>query len=624
MNDQDATMSVAQTLRASLRLLSKRDRRLLLLVTLIQMATAFLDLGGILLLGIVAALSLSILAGTTPPEIVERALSLMGLGDVDPIVATGILGGAAALLLLSKSGISIYLTRRVLQFLANRQAMVSGRLASGLLSRPLLQVQRRSSQETAYALTSGASSATLIVIGQSVIAVTEATLLIVLSIGLLVVDPIVTVFTLIFFLLLAVLLHRIVAAWAGRLGRRGMNADIQSTEAVQEALRTYREVTVSNRRPLYVSRFQDLRWQAASVQSDLSFMGMLPKYIFEAGLVVGGGLLVVSQLIFKDATGAVATIAIFLVAGSRVVPSILRLQGALLTVKSASGAAKPTLDLDAELRESIENPEETSLEVPLDNEVLREMLNQNHDGFDPVVRVSGVSVTFPGSGQPALVDVSLNTTAGKSLALVGPTGAGKSTLADVILGVLVPDEGSVSVSGMTPAEAVSRWPGAIGYVPQEVAMANGSIRQNVALGLPEGAIDDDRVWEALDRAHLSEYLRSSREGLETRIGEHGIKLSGGQRQRLGMARALYTRPKLLVMDEATSALDAETEQAIVDTLVGLEGSVTTITIAHRLATIRHCDEVIYLDSGLVHARGKFEEVRSQVPNFDRQAELLGL
>jgi ABC-type multidrug transport system fused ATPase/permease subunit len=403
-----------------------------------------------------------------------------------------------------------------------------------------------------------------------------------------------------------------------------MNAEIQSIEAVQEALRTYREVTVSNRRPLYARRFQDLRWQAASVQSDLSFMGMLPKYIFEAGLVVGGGLLAVSQLILKDATGAVATIAIFLVAGARVVPSILRLQGALLTVKSASGAAKPTLDLDAELRESIENPEETSLEVPLDNEALREMLNQNHDGFDPVVRISGVSVTFPGSGKPALVDVSLNTTAGKSLALVGPTGAGKSTLADVILGVLVPDVGSVSVSGMTPSEAVSRWPGAIGYVPQEVAMANGSIRQNVALGLPEGAIDDDRVWEALDRAHLSEYLRSSREGLETRIGEHGIKLSGGQRQRLGMARALYTRPKLLVMDEATSALDAETEQAIVDTLMGLEGSVTTITIAHRLATIRHCDEVLYLDSGFVRARGKFEEVRSQVPNFDRQAELMGL
>jgi ATP-binding cassette subfamily C protein len=164
----------------------------------------------------------------------------------------------------------------------------------------------------------------------------------------------------------------------------------------------------------------------------------------------------------------------------------------------------------------------------------------------------------------------------------------------------------------------------VAYVPQDVAMANGTVRENVALGLPVEIIDDDWVWDALNRAHLGEFLRDSREGLDTVIGENGIKLSGGQRQRLGIARALYTRPKLLVLDEATSALDAATEQAIAKTLQELEGTVTTVTIAHRLATIKHCDLVVYLEGGRAQAQGSFSEVRALAPQFDRQAQLLGL
>jgi ABC-type multidrug transport system fused ATPase/permease subunit len=155
-------------------------------------------------------------------------------------------------------------------------------------------------------------------------------------------------------------------------------------------------------------------------------------------------------------------------------------------------------------------------------------------------------------------------------------------------------------------------------------MVTGSVRENVGLGLPREAIDDGWVWEALERAHLAQFLKESREGLDTLIGEHGIKLSGGQRQRLGVARALYTKPKLLVLDEATSALDAETERAIAATLRGLEGAVTTVTVAHRLATIRHCDLVVYLEGGQIIASGDFDEVRRMAPNFDQQAHLLGL
>ena len=158
-----------------------------------------------------------------------------------------------------------------------------------------------------------------------------------------------------------------------------------------------------------------------------------------------------------------------------------------------------------------------------------------------------LTLTFPtpAPSTPALTAVSLDLPAGESLAIVGSTGAGKSTLADLILGVLIPDAGVTLIGGLTPAEALANWPGAVAYVPQDVAMANGTVRENVALGLPAEIIDDDWVWDALNRAHLGEFLEDSREGLDTVIGENGIKLSGGQRQRLGIARALYTRPKLL-------------------------------------------------------------------------------
>jgi ABC-type multidrug transport system fused ATPase/permease subunit len=155
-------------------------------------------------------------------------------------------------------------------------------------------------------------------------------------------------------------------------------------------------------------------------------------------------------------------------------------------------------------------------------------------------------------------------------------------------------------------------------------LANASIRENVALGLPHQYIDDDLVWDALERAHLGDYLRQQRNGLDTTIGEHGLRLSGGQRQRLGIARALYTRPKLLVLDEATSSLDAETEEAITQTLKELEGNVTTIVIAHRLSTVRDVDQIVYLESGRMLAAGNFEEVRRKSPAFDRQVNLMGM
>ena len=617
-------MTVRQAIRASLGLLTQRDRRLLALITAVQMSTAFLDLFGILLIGLVTALSLSIMSTVPQPTIVQSALDTLGLNEADPTNIALALAVIAGILLISKSVLNMLLTRRILRFLANRQAMVSGRLAAGLLARPLLQVQQRSSQETVYTLTSGVHAATLQVLGQATVALSEIFLLVVLAVGMFAISPVVSLFAIVFFSIISFTLQKILAGRATRIGQRSSKITIQQVATVQEALRTYREAAVSQRRGLYVQRFQDLCWRGAVNSTEMQFVGMIPKYVLEIALVCGAGLLAASQLLTQDLSAAVAVIAVFLAAGSRIVPSILRLQGAAITVRSASGQATPTYELARELDLAKLTTASAESFGSIDPMTIQSRLEKGHQGFDGSIQISDAYVSYPGTSAPALAAVSLSLSAGSSLALVGATGAGKSTLADLILGVLMPDEGTALIGGLTPAEALATWPGAVSYVPQDVAMANGTVRENVALGLPVEIIDDDWVWDALNRAHLAEFLRDAREGLDTVIGEHGIKLSGGQRQRLGIARALYTRPKLLILDEATSALDAETEQGISQTLQELGGNVTTVTIAHRLATIRHCDLVVYLEGGRVQTQGSFSEVRAAAPQFDKQAQLLGL
>jgi len=616
-------VNMRQSVKAALALLSRRDRRILILLIGIQASLALLDLIAIALLGIVVTLSASALTGATP-VVGSTVLDVNRISNTDPLTLSLVLALVAGALLVTKSTISFLLTRRTLRFLANRQAMVSGKMTADLLARPLLFIQRRSSQETAYALTSGVNETILGILGNAVIIASELALVVVLIVGLSVVDLLVTVFTIVFFVLVGLALHKILANWAGRLGAQLSQVEVASYSTVQEVLRTYREVTVVGRRNMYVDRIRGLRWQAAAVQADLQIVNQVSKYVFEIALVFGGGLLAISQLLTRDATAALSVIVVFLAAASRMMPSLLRMQSSSLSIRSSAGTAEFTLGLAKELEKEQREGRRT---ITLDSETrwrVESGVREGHPNFIPEVRLAEVGLTYPHATEPAISGITLNVNSGTSLALVGSTGAGKSTLADLILGVLVPDTGTVTIGGQEPSVAIAQSPGAITYVPQDIPVVNGTIRDNVSLGLPQDLVLDDRIWEALERAQLAVFLTDQREGLGTVVGEHGMRLSGGQRQRLGLARAFYTRPKLIVLDEATSALDAETEHAVSKTLVDMDGDVTLIIIAHRLATIRHCDQVAYFEHGHMAAIGTFEEVRDRAPDFDRQAQLLGL
>jgi ABC-type multidrug transport system fused ATPase/permease subunit len=490
--------------------------------------------------------------------------------------------------------------------------VISTNLISRLLAQPLLKIQERTFQDSIFSITSGVNSITLGVIGTSVILISDISLLIIMTAGLFLVDPLVALSSIFVFASIGIAIYLLLHNRAESLGREESSLTIQSNEKILEVLDSYRESVVRNRRDYYVREVGKMRLRSANVLAELAFMPNVSKYVIEATVVLGALAISAVQFITQDAARAVATLVVFLAAGTRIAPAVLRVQQGALTIRSSLGVATPTLSLISDLTNV--NPMEKVTDLPI----------TSHDNFVGSISLRNVSLTYPGNPHPSLHNVNLEIPEGLSVALVGPSGAGKTSVVDVILGVIMPTEGEIVLSGMQPLECVQAWPGAIGYVPQNVSIINGTVRENIALGFPRDSATDELVNQSVSIAHLSELIESFPDGIDTQVGERGGRISGGQRQRLGIARAMFTRPKLLVLDEATSALDGESEAIISATISALKGDVTVLMIAHRLSTVRQADLVIYMADGRVVAQGTFGEVRAQVPDFDKQASLMGL
>ena len=238
------------------------------------------------------------------------------------------------------------------------------------------------------------------------------------------------------------------------------------------------------------------------------------------------------------------------------------------------------------------------------------------------ISLDGVTFTHSGKEAPTINSVSLEVPSGSYAAIVGPSGAGKTTLVDLMLGLYEPDSGRILLNNLSPLELRQRIPGLISYVPQKPGLVSGTLANNVALGLRDESIDEELVWSALRKAQLGQLVESLPQGIYSSLGSHSDALSGGQIQRLGLARALYTEPRLIILDEATSALDAATEASIAEAIQNLGSETTVVVIAHRLSTIQHADVVHVVDDGHVLASGKFKDVRKRVPMIEEYVKLM--
>ncbi len=596
----------------SFHMLDPKDRLKVGAIAVLQVFSGLLDLAGVVVIGALGALSVNGIQSRQPGNRVTKFLETLHLDSFSFQSQVALLGLAAAFLLISKTIVSVFLTRRTLFFLSRRSAGITSKLLAKVLNQPLLWIQKRTHQQTLFSITDGVSAIMVGVIGNIVGLVSDLSLLILMMIGLFAVDPLIALGTLGTFSTIGGILYLLLHKRAQHLGTKSSRLAVSSNESIIEALSLYRELVVRNRRDFYSRKISKIRFEYSDTLAEAAFMPNISKYIIETTVVIGALGLSALQFKTQNATQAVATLSVFMAAGLRIAPAVLRVQQAALSFRGAIGIASPTFEMIDYLndKESI---------VPSNDRVISE-----HDGFCAEIKMKNVSLTYPGREAKALNSVNLEVYPGEFVAIVGPSGAGKTSLVDVLLGVLNADSGDVTIGGLSPAEAVKNWPGAIAYVPQDVLIVNGTVKENVALGFPDEIVKDDQVLHALQLAQLSKFLENQPSGILTEVGEKGSKVSGGQRQRLGIARAVFTNPKLLVLDEATSSLDGETESNISDSIQALKGQVTVVMIAHRLSTVRNADQVIYMNQGQVISSGKFEAVRKEVPDFDHQAQLMGL
>jgi len=600
------------TLSKCFDLLSKQDRRKLGIMAGLQLFLSLLDLLGVGLIGVVASLAVNGIGSSAPGSRIGQFLELLRISNFSLQTQTAILGVSAVLVMVSRTLLSIFFVRKTLFFLSRRGAAISSELFSKVISQSLQGIQRHTRQEYVYSLTFGVEVITLRILAQFVTLVSDGSLMIVMAIGLLFVDPIMAASSFLMLGGVSYILYRMMHERATRLGLLNSQTDIESREKVEEAISTFREISVKNRQNFYATNFSESRSRIAEILAENNFMPYMSKYVIESTVVLAALFMSAAQFFLSDAVHAVSTLAVFLAAGTRIAPAVLRLQQGAIQISSGIGTANSTLAMIQELQ-SIS----TSVGAVQD-------FSKKHDGFIPEIEIKNISLMYEGANNLALNDVSISIPAGKTVAIVGPSGAGKTSLIDVLMGVVVPKDGEVRISNHSPSDAIARWPGAIAYVPQEINISNGTIGYNVALGYLQSEVSEEDIHSAIETAQLRDVIKDLPLGIETPVGDKGSKLSGGQRQRLGIARALLSRPKLLVLDEATSALDGKSELDVSDAIRNLKGSITVVLIAHRLSTVRDADIVVYLDRGKVIAQGSFEEIRSLVPDFDQQAVLMGL
>ena len=600
------------TLGRSFYVLPKNDRRKLFAVVVFQIFLGLLDLAGVAIFGVLGALAVTGVGSRTPGNRVSAFLETLGLSGFNLQWQATILAILATALLIGKTIFSVLFIRRTMFFLSRRGALISSLLVSRLLAQPLQVIQQRTMQQNLFAVTGGVGTITLGVLGTAVVLVSDISLLLIMLIGLFLVDATMAVSALVVFGGIGYLLYRLMNVRARLLGINQSELNIGSNERILEVLGSYRESVVRNRRNYYAMKIGQQRLELANNSAEMAFMPNISKYVIEITVVLGSLCITAMQFALQDAAHAVAVLSVFLAASTRIAPAVLRVQQGALQIRGSLGSANPTLELI----------EQIGIQDSLDEE--NSILNLEHAGFVGSIELSNIRLTYPGKEKPAISEINITISNGESVALVGPSGAGKTTLVDVLLGVLTPDCGSISISGTEPLWTFAKWQGAVSYVPQDVIISNGTVRENVSLGFPIELATDKIVWRALEIAQLSEFVKELPLGLDTRVGDRGTKISGGQRQRLGIARAMFTQPMLLVLDEATSSLDGETESNISDSIRDLHGKVTVVMIAHRLSTVRHADRVIYMNNGRIQAQGTFEEVRKAVPDFDRQAALMGL
>lgn len=599
-------------LKLCLDLLDGKSRKQYVLAIIAQSLLGFLDLLGVALLGVIGALTVRGVQSREPGDRVQRLLDFLHLSNFSFQGQIAILGLFSVLSLILKTLLSMKINRSVLAFLGKISSKVANTLISKGLNQKATFLEAQGSQSLQWAFGVGVSTLSIGVLGSVAAIVSDFSMLIIIFTGVLVLDPFTALTSTSIFLISGSLLYLFLRGKASDFGRKIADNSIESHSLFLQVFSSFREIYIQNKQFYYVNKLGKLRSEIEHLAAKQAFLPYASKYVLEISLTAG--TFIISALVFlkDDSSAAIASLALFLGAGSRIGPGLLRIQQSLLTIKAGLAFASPTISLIKELKDTEPVVESRTVD------------KEDLTNLDLRIKVEGLSFRYDNSNTDALSDIDFSIEAGETIAVVGPSGAGKTSLIDLILGIHSPTAGKITISNMRPEVFISRYPGIFGYVPQKISIFNATLCENIALGINPEEIVDTEVNEALVKVGMGEFVTSLPLGIRTKLLDSGSNLSGGQIQRLGIARALFSNPKILVLDEATSALDGISEAQIAKTISGLKGSVTVIMIAHRLSSVRNANKVLYIENGKLLAVGSFEDIREKIPAFNDQAKLMGL
>lgn len=508
---------------------------------------------------------------------------------------------------IAKSCLAMVIRWWTLGFVSRRMVDASADLMRYYLHAPYSLHVRRGSADLLRRVNDAMSNVFGTILMPAVSIVTDAVTIAGMTIALLFAAPVPTLVAVVIFGAGGFALQRYTKKTIERASWAITDANLVAMRYALQSFGGIKEIKLRNEQDIFVGVYAEAKMDSAMQGRIITFLADFPKYAMETLFVIGIGAMTAVVFAQEPSASALGILALFAVAGFRVMPGTVRMVASLNTIRSGS----PALDL-------VENDVKKMRATPPERIVVSEAL--------PLVKeleLSSVGFRYDDADTDVLRECNLRIPSGSSLALVGSSGAGKSTLVDVILGLQTPTTGHVYADGVDTTICRRQWQAGIAVVPQDVFLLDTSLEENIRFSphVADAQKDAARLQEAIAHAQLDELVAALPDGLATQVGERGTRLSGGQRQRIGIARALFRNPQLLILDEATSALDNETEHRVSETVRALHGDVTLVIVAHRLSTVRHCDQIALLSGGRVAAVGTFDELRNVNEEFARLVEL---
>lgn len=560
------------------------------------------------LLAVMDVVALMLLAITLSAGISGGHISLPLVGRFNPS-ALGWLIGILSVVVIGKSAAAILLQWQATRRFATYEVSVGNHLFSAYVRAPWIERIHENTGRVIQMVQNGIATVNT----GFLLPITTLPSMIVTSVGVIAViflnQPITAVIITAYLGGIAALQYYVLGRKVRQASRIVRDSTINVSGLISGMASALKEITLRDKAAEVEAVVGAQRTRTAQARSNASFLSVVPRFVFDSAVI--GGFVLTGGVAYAlgGMHQAIAAVALFGVAGFRLVPSLTSFQSLMSQTISAAPYVDRVVEDVARAEEHLRHQEN------LGKEPLPAPLTE--------VQLKGVGFAYPNANALAVRDVSVTIPIGSKVGVVGTSGAGKSTLVDLLLGLLSPSEGAIEVGGKNLDDVMLAWRERVGYVPQQVALFEGTVAQNVALTWGED-YDAEQVEAVLRKAQLWETVAARPGGIRAQVGDRGVALSGGQRQRLGIARALYTNPLVLVLDEATSALDTKTEDDVATAIHNLHGDVTVISVAHRLSTIRDSDIILFMKEGTVAMQGTFDEVVARSPEFAQQAALAGL